>query len=58
MIVRKKMIGLNTYLYTFSLKEQNKFQQYMNRLKKTGKITVVFINNKYAFEYQKPKMRR
>lgn len=51
--VKKKFVGLNTYLYTFSLKEREKYHSYMDRLKKTGQVTVVFINNGYAFEHKK-----
>lgn len=53
MAVKRTLVGLNTYLYTFSLRDKDKYHQYMSRLSKTGKVTVLFVNNKYAFEYKK-----
>ena len=51
--MKKELVGLNTYLYTFTLRERDKYRQYRSRLSKTGKVTEVFINNRYAFEYKK-----
>ena len=57
MKVTKELIGLRTYLYTFNLKDRVKFNQYRTRLKKTGKVTEVFVNNKLALEYKTPGIR-
>ena len=51
--MKKELIGLNTYLYSFPLREEKKYNAAMKRLKKTGKVTVVFLNNRYGFEYKK-----
>lgn len=46
----RELIGLNRYLYTFNLNEYEQYQKALEREKKKGKITVLFINNKYGFE--------
>jgi len=53
MAMEKQLIGLNTYLYTFGLRDRDKFEQKMKLMKKTGRVAEVFINNGYAFEYKK-----
>lgn len=53
MAVKRELVGLNTYLYMFSLKDREKYHQYMSRLKKTGRVTEFFINNKLGFEYRR-----
>ena len=57
MKVKKEHIGLRTYLYTFNLEDRAKFDQYKTRLKKTGKVTEVFLNNKYGLEHKIPSLR-
>ena len=44
---------LGTYLYTFPFREEAKYEEYKKRLKKTGKVTIVYVNNRYAFEYKR-----
>ena len=53
MAVKKIFTGLNTHLYLFNLNEKGKFNKLKDKLKNTGKITEVFINNKLAFEHKK-----
>ena len=49
----EKMIGLDTYLYTFKLKDINKYKDKMEKLQKLGIITEIFINNGLGFEFKK-----
>ena len=46
--MKKKHIGLRTYLYIF--KEYDKYKKTMDQLKNKGLITKVFLNNNYGFE--------
>lgn len=48
--MRRELIGLNRYLYTFSLNEYEQYQKALEREKKKGNVTILFINNKYGFE--------
>ena len=51
--MKKEMIGLNTYLYTYGLRDKDNYHKAMARLSKTGKVTELFVNNKLAFEWKK-----
>ena len=48
--MKKQMIGLNTYLYTFPLICKVSFELAKKELATKGIITEVFINNKLGFE--------
>ena len=48
--MKKQMIGLNTYLYTFPLSCKITFELAKKELATKGIITEVFINNKLGFE--------
>lgn len=48
--MKREMIGLNTYLYTFDLEHKKNFLRLQEELKDRGNITVIYIENGYAFE--------
>ena len=48
--MRKKLIGLNTYLYTFPLDCLVSFRLEMEEMKKFGIVTEIFLNNELGFE--------
>lgn len=48
--MRKQYVGLNTYLYTFPLKQKENHDKVLKRLKSSCTITEVFVNNMLAFE--------
>lgn len=48
----KQLVGLNTWLYTFQLSHYHIFQQMKERLESRGTITLVYVNNKWAFEFK------
>lgn len=48
--MKREFIGLNTYLYSFSLDDNERFEVYIKRLSQYGKTTQVFLNNKLGFE--------
>ena len=48
--MKKELIGLNTYLFTFDLDKKDLYLLNKEKLSKYGTITEVFINNGYAFE--------
>lgn len=48
--MKKQMIGLNTYLYTFPLICKVSFELAKKEFAKKGTVTEVFINNKLGFE--------
>lgn len=50
----KKFIGLDTYLYTF--KSLEKTIEQAKKLESKGKITQVFLNNAYGFEFKKARI--
>lgn len=51
--IKISQVGLNTKLYEF--KDKELFTKYWNQLEGKGKLTQVFINNRYAFEFKKSK---
>lgn len=53
MAVKRKLVGLNAYIYTFGRNDRDTYYRYMERLKKKGTVTEIFVNNKYGFEYRK-----
>lgn len=48
--MKKQMIGLNTYLYTFPLNCKVTFEFAKKELAKKGIVTEVFLNNELGFE--------
>ena len=46
--MKKKYVGLNTWLYIFDSARQAR--RGMDRLQQFGNITEVFLNNAYGFE--------
>ena len=48
--MRKELIGLNTYLYTFPLNCNGQFKLAMEEMKKFGTVTEIFLNNELGFE--------
>jgi hypothetical protein len=46
----REMIGLDTFLFTFTLEEYNEYVETKNAFKPYGKVTERFINNAYGFE--------
>lgn len=52
--MKKQLIGLDCYLYTFSLAEREKYLACLEReQRKGGTVTLRFINNAYAFEVKR-----
>ena len=51
--MNKKLIGLDRYLYTYSMNSRKQFKASMSTLAETGDVQEVFINNRLAFEYHK-----
>ena len=54
--MKRKMIGLNTYLYTFEVNDRDNYTKVIQRLQSKGMITEVFVNNKLAFEFKEYKL--
>ena len=48
--MQREMIGLNTYLYTFDLEHKQDFLKLQEELKDKGAITIIYVENGYAFE--------
>ena len=48
--MKKELIGLNTYLYTFPLNCSEVFRIAMKKMKRHGHVTEVFLNNEIGFE--------
>jgi len=48
--MKKELIGLNTYLYTFPLHCVNTYNLAINTLAKKGIVTVIFMDNLLALE--------
>ena len=48
--MKKELIGLNTYLYTYPLNCGGQFKVSMQKMKKFGNVTEVFLNNELGFE--------
>ncbi len=48
--MKKELIGLNTYLYTFPLNCNDQFKLAMEEMKKFGTVTEIFLNNELGFE--------
>ena len=48
--MKKELIGLNTYLYTFPLNCSEAFKTAMKKMKRHGHVTEVFLNNEIGFE--------
>ena len=46
----KQLIGLNTYLFTFSLDYLVQFRLAKEEMSKQGTVTEVFLNNELGFE--------
>ena len=48
--MKKELIGLNTYLYTFPLNCSKAFRIAMEKMRRKGTVTEVFLNNELGFE--------
>lgn len=53
--MEKELIGLDTYLYTFELAMEKEYMELIDKLKDEGTITIVFMENKLAFEIKNKK---
>lgn len=48
--MKKELIGLNTYLYTFPLRCTNTYNLAINTLAKKGIVTIVYLDNLLGLE--------
>lgn len=55
--MEKELIGLNTYLYTFELAMEKEYKKLIDKLRDEGDITIVFMDNKLAFEIKNKTMK-
>ena len=48
--MNKELIGLNTYLFTFPLDCSKAFRIAMEKMRRKGTVTEVFLDNEFGFE--------
>ena len=48
--MNKELIGLDTYLFTFPLDCSKAFRIAMEKMRRKGTVTEVFLDNEFSFE--------